>query len=101
MTAQDTQRVNRRQFVAGVVTSDKMNKTIVVQTTIKRRHAEYGKVVVRHAKLKAHDEENKAKVGDRVIIQECRPLSRDKRWVLVKVNAQSVAGETKPGEKSS
>lgn len=69
----------------GVVTSDKMQKTIVVQIRRKALHPLYGKVIEKVAKFKAHDEKNEAKTGDRVLIQETRPLSKDKRWRLVQV----------------
>ena len=65
--------------------SDKMQKTIVVQIRRKALHPTYGKVVERAVKFKAHDEKNEAKVGDRVLIQETRPLSKEKNWRLVEV----------------
>ncbi len=69
----------------GVVVSDKMDKTIVVQVTMVLPHAEYKKVVRRTSRLKAHDENNEARIGDTVLVRECRPLSRDKTWRLMKV----------------
>jgi small subunit ribosomal protein S17 len=69
----------------GVVVSDKMEKTIVVQVTTVKPHAEYKKVVRRTSRLKAHDENNEARIGDTVLVRECRPLSRDKTWRLIKV----------------
>lgn len=69
----------------GVVVSDKMDKTIVVQVTAVKPHAQYKKIVRRTARLKAHDEKNEARVGDTVLVRECRPLSRDKTWRLIKV----------------
>ena len=69
----------------GVVVSDKMEKTIVVQVTTVKPHAEYQKVVRRTSRLKAHDENNEARIGDTVLVRECRPLSRDKTWRLIKV----------------
>jgi small subunit ribosomal protein S17 len=69
----------------GVVVSDKMDKTIVVQVSSVRPHAEYKKVVRRTSRLKAHDENNEARTGDTVLVRECRPLSRDKTWRLIKV----------------
>ena len=74
-----------RKVRMGVVTSDKKDKTVVV--TIERRvpHPQYGKMVTRTRKLKAHDEENSAKVGDTVRIMETRPLSKDKRWRVVEI----------------
>jgi small subunit ribosomal protein S17 len=69
----------------GLVVSDKMDKTIVVQVAAVRPHAEYKKVVRRTSRLKAHDENNEARIGDTVLVRECRPLSRDKTWRLIKV----------------
>ena len=69
----------------GVVVSDKMTKTIVVQVRDKMRHPEYGKVMKTAKKFKVHDEKNTAKIGDRVRIVETRPLSKDKRWRLVEI----------------
>jgi small subunit ribosomal protein S17 len=69
----------------GVVVSDKMDKTIVVQVDAVQPHAEYKKVVRRANRLKAHDENNEARTGDTVLVRECRPLSRDKTWRLIKV----------------
>lgn len=78
------QRSNRKVRI-GYVTSDKMDKTIVVTIEEFVRHPLYGKAVKRTIKFKAHDEQNTAKVGDRVKIMETRPLSKDKRWRLVEV----------------
>jgi small subunit ribosomal protein S17 len=69
----------------GVVVSDKMDKTIVVQVAAVQPHAEYKKIVRRTSRLKAHDENNEARIGDTVLVRECRPLSRDKTWRLIKV----------------
>ena len=69
----------------GIVVSDKMDKTIVVQVTTVRPHAEYKKIVRRTTRLKAHDEQNEARIGDTVLVRECRPLSRDKTWRLIEV----------------
>ncbi len=66
----------------GLVVSDKMDKTVVVAVENRAPHPKYGKIVVRTQRYKAHDEENKCHVGDRVRIQETRPLSRTKRWVV-------------------
>ncbi len=67
----------------GVVTSNKMQKTVVVRVERRVRHARYGKYVVRHVSYKAHDEESQLQVGDRVRIAETRPISKDKRWRVV------------------
>lgn len=69
----------------GIVVSDKMDKTAVVAITRLFQHPRYKKTVKRVTKFKAHDEANSAKEGDKVLIEESRPLSRDKRWVIVEV----------------
>ena len=69
----------------GVVSSNKMDKTIVVAIETKVRHPLYGKTVNRTTKYKAHDENNEARIGDKVLISETRPLSKTKRWKLVKI----------------
>ncbi|RME70823.1 MAG: 30S ribosomal protein S17 [Chloroflexi bacterium] len=75
----------QRKILVGRVTSDKMDKTIVVRVERMKRHPLYGKVVRYHKKYKAHDEENRAKEGDLVKIIESRPLSKEKRWALVEI----------------
>jgi len=74
-----------RKVRVGFVTSDKMDKTIVVTVEEFIRHPLYGKRVKRTKKFKAHDEENTCGIGDKVRIMETRPLSKDKRWRLVEV----------------
>lgn len=76
----------------GLVVSDKMDKTVVVAVENRTAHPKYGKIVVRTKRYKAHDEDNKCQVGDRVRIQESRPLSRTKRWVVIDIltNASQV-----------
>lgn len=69
----------------GVVVSDKMDKTVVVAVENRSPHPKYGKIVVKTKRYKAHDEENRCKIGDRVRIQETRPLSRTKRWVAIEI----------------
>ena len=69
----------------GVVVSDKMDKTIVVRVERITKHSLYNKVVKKFIKFKAHDGDNKAKIGDKVKIAETRPLSKDKRWRLVEI----------------
>jgi len=78
------ERGNRKSRIGRVV-SDKMDKTIVVAVETKVRHPLYGKTVNRTTKFKAHDGNNEAKVNDRVLIMETRPLSKDKRWRLVEI----------------
>ena len=87
-------RNNLRKKKIGVVLSNKMQKTIVVQIRRKALHPLYGKVIEKAAKFKVHDEKNEAKPGDRVLIQETRPLSKDKNWRLVEILARG-AGQTK------
>jgi len=74
-----------RKTARGYVVSDKMDKTIVVEVEDRVKHALYGKVMRRTSRLKAHDENNEAGVGDRVLIMETRPLSASKRWRLVRI----------------
>lgn len=78
-------RSNKRKFLSGVVISDKMNKTRVVQIRWTSTHSDYEKTMKRAAKFKAHDEKNATKTGDVVTIMETRPLSKEKRWVIVDV----------------
>ena len=76
---------NLRKTRVGLVTSDKMDKTIVVSVTDNVKHPLYNKIVKRTDKLKAHDENNECRIGDRVKVMETRPLSKDKRWRLVEI----------------
>ena len=76
---------NLRKTRTGVVVSDKMDNTIVVAVKDNVRHPLYKKIMKRTVKFKAHDENNECGIGDRVLIMETRPLSKDKRWRLVKI----------------
>ena len=76
---------NLRKTRGGIVTSDKMDKTIVVSIIDNVKHPLYGKIVKRTYKLKAHDENNECHIGDRVKVMETIPLSKDKRWRLVEI----------------
>ncbi len=78
-------RTNRKRMLVGEVVSDKMNKTRVVQIRSAFKHPKYHKIVKTAKKFKAHDENNSTKVGDRVRIMETRPLSKDKRWVIMEI----------------
>ncbi|WP_016953000.1 30S ribosomal protein S17 [Anabaena sp. PCC 7108] len=69
----------------GLVVSDKMQKTVVVAVENRAPHPKYGKIVVKTQRYKVHDEENNCKVGDRVRIQETRPLSKTKRWQITEI----------------
>ena len=82
-------RGNKRQVVGSVV-SDKMDKSIVVLTERLVKHSLYKKYIKRRAKFTAHDEKNECKVGDKVLITESRPLSKNKRWRLTKIIEKAV-----------
>jgi small subunit ribosomal protein S17 len=84
-TTETTVRPNPRKVREGVVDSTKMEKTIVVKVVDRVRHPLYGKTLQRTKRLYVHDEQNDAKVGDRVRVQETRPMSKLKRWRLVEV----------------
>ena len=81
----DDSRTNPRKVREGVVVSDKMDSTLVVAVNERVRHARYGKTVQRTKKLYVHDEKSEAKVGDKVRVQETRPLSKLKRWRLTEI----------------
>ncbi|MEI6580431.1 MAG: 30S ribosomal protein S17 [Eubacteriales bacterium] len=76
---------NLRKTQIGIVTSDKMDKTIVVSVKDRVKHPLYKKIINHTVKLKAHDENNECNIGDRVIVMETRPISKDKRWRLVEI----------------
>ena len=80
-----TTRENARKVREGLVVSNGMDKTAVVATVDRVRHRRYAKTVQRNKKLHVHDEENTLNIGDRVRVQETRPLSKNKRWRLVEV----------------
>ena len=79
------QRGSHRRTLIGIVTSDKMTKTVVVQVSRRVRSGEYKKYMTKRDKYKAHNEHNDVHVGDRVEIVESRPLSKDKRWRVAKL----------------
>ena len=81
---------NLRKTMTGTVISDKMDKTVVVSVETSVSHKMYGKTVKRTYKLKAHDEENKCEIGDKVKVMETRPLSKDKRWRVVRVVEKAI-----------
>lgn len=76
---------NLRKTQVGIVTSDKMDKTVVVFVKDRVKHPLYKKIVNRTVKLKAHDEKNECGIGDRVLVMETRPMSKDKRWRVVEI----------------
>ena len=84
MTTTEADRSDRK-VREGIVVSDKMDKTITVEVANRVKHGMYSKVMSRSSKLKAHDEQNVAGMGDRVLIMETRPLSATKRWRLVEI----------------
>ena len=84
-TAETTEARGYRKTRRGYVVSDKMNKTIVVEVEDRVKHPLYGKVIRRSTKVKAHDEQNSAGIGDLVLISETRPLSATKNWRLVEI----------------
>jgi len=85
MMAEETTARGYRKVRQGVVVSDKMDKTIVVQVTTLKPHPLYGRTMKRSVKFKAHDENNECGIGDSVEIMECRPLSKEKNWRLLRV----------------
>ena len=95
MTGRTTVQAKRKTKVGRVV-SDRMDKTIVVSVERLARHPLYKRVIRLTSKFKAHDEENVARIGDTVLIEESRPLSATKRWRLVEVLSR--AGENRPAE---
>ena len=83
-----------RRVMQGVVVSDKMDKTVVVLVERRVMHPDYKKFIKRSSKLAAHDEQNKYKVGDRVWIQECPPISKRKHFVVLEIEASPPAQAT-------
>ncbi len=84
-----TTLANKKQLI-GLVASDKMQKTVVVEVTRRMRHPVYSKYIKRRKRYHAHDEENTCKAGDRVLIEECRPLSARKRWRVKQILERAV-----------
>jgi small subunit ribosomal protein S17 len=89
---------SKRKIRLGQVVSDKMDKTVVVAVETPKRHPLYKKTIRRVVKYKAHDEKNKCQVGDKVIIVETRPLSREKRWRVAEIVAKAEVVEITPEE---
>jgi len=83
------------RVLTGVVTSDKADKTITVQIERKVKHPLYGKIIKRSTKVHAHDESNTATIGDIVTVQECRPLSKSKTWMLLETGVDAANTEVK------
>ena len=87
-----------RKERSGVVVSDRMQKTVVVSVERTVMHPKYKKYLRRRTKVKVHDEGNRCRVGDRVLIVECRPLSRDKRWRVSRVIERARTTELEPSK---
>ena len=85
-----------QRVIQGTVVSDKMQKTIVVSVTRKKKHRLYHKVVTVTERYKAHDENESCKLGDIVRIQECRPISKDKRWRVIEILTRGDVAEVAP-----
>ncbi|MEW5736941.1 MAG: 30S ribosomal protein S17 [Thermodesulfobacteriota bacterium] len=85
----ETKRGNRKRMI-GTVVSDKMDKTVVVQIERMVMHPVYKKFIRRRKKYAAHDQENQCKIGDRVLITECRPLSKTKRWRISSIVEKAI-----------
>jgi len=83
--AESAEQRNSRKRRTGLVVSNKMDKTVVVKIEERVQHPKYGKIMKRSIKLKAHDEGNECDIGDKILIMETRPLSKDKRWRLVEI----------------
>ncbi len=83
-----------RKIREGKVTSNRMQKTVVVSIERTVLHSRYKKYLRRRTTVKAHDEKNECQIGDRVLIVECRPLSRDKRWRVRRILERSISGQT-------
>ncbi len=89
MVEVDTNKRGKRKTRSGEVVSCSGNKSIVVLVELRKEHPRYGKIVRQHKKFHVHDEKNAAKVGDKVVISETRPISRLKRWRLLEVTKKS------------
>ena len=94
MDEQITPSRGRRKTVSGVVKSRSGDKTIVVETEVRKAHPIYGKTTRQRSRFHAHDEQNEAAVGDQVTITEARPLSRLKRWRLLRINQKATVLDT-------
>ena len=90
IAAETAEERNARRVKQGRVTSNKMDKTIVVVTETRVPHPVYGKIIRKSVRFKAHDEKNEANIGDLVRIAETRPISRDKRWLVTRLIARPV-----------
>tara|TARA_B100000029_G_scaffold503696_1_gene581148 strand:- start:670 stop:1047 length:378 start_codon:yes stop_codon:yes gene_type:complete len=87
-----------QRILEGFVVSDKMDKTVVVNVSRRKQHPRYKKVITRHSKYQAHDEVNDCAIGDLVRIQECRPISKSKRWRVIEVVRRGDIAEISPSD---
>ncbi|MEM6559823.1 MAG: 30S ribosomal protein S17 [Myxococcota bacterium] len=90
MTTESSERAKSVKTRRGVVTKNKMDKTVVVEVTRRVRHPKYQKFLKRRERYKAHDEQNECRVGDVVLLEECRPLSKEKRWTVKTIVEKAV-----------
>ncbi len=88
--------MGQQRVIEGTVVSDKMDKTVVVTVVRRKKHRLYRKVINLTQRFKAHDENNECRLGDRVRIQESRPLSRDKRWRVIEILQRGDVAEVQP-----
>lgn len=91
MSAENETGTRQRKTWVGEVVSDKMDKTVVVLVKTMVKHPAYKKYVTRHKKFYAHDAENECHAGDQVVIEECRPLSRKKRWAVREIQRRGIS----------
>ena len=89
-TQSNTNERGLRKSMIGIVTSDKMQKTVVVTVSRRVKDPTYQKFVVKKSKFKAHDEKNEAKMGDKVLLYETKPISKDKKWKVGKILTKAV-----------
>ena len=87
-----------QRILEGFVVSDKMDKTVVVNVSRRKQHPRYKKVITRHSKYQAHDEVNNCAIGDLVRIQECRPISKSKRWRVIEIVRRGDIAEISPAD---
>ena len=87
-----------QRILEGFVVSDKMDKTVVVNVSRRKQHPRYKKVITRHSKYQVHDEVNNCAIGDLVRIQECRPISKSKRWRVIEIVRRGDIAEISPAD---
>lgn len=90
MISETVERAKSVKSRRGIVTKNKMDKTVVVEVTRRVRHPKYQKFLKRRIRYKAHDENNECRVGDTVLLEECRPLSKEKRWTVRSIIEKAV-----------